>query len=568
MRKVFILVVLVGLLLSVLPAAVSATPVAELTDLAQYFPADTPVFAAFRTDDAYVETLDALAARISSAIPGMGVPGRLSAMLDLVAQQIDQEGDFQSVFRPWLGDSVAFGLLSLEPAARGRNPEFIVVMSVTNRAEAESFVDAFMRETDADFSVTTEGPYTLYEVENRNVAVAVTDDALFLTETVGALSSLNTREARLNTNTAFTDTIGALPMGDYDAVLYLDSPTLARAMFEMGAQRNRAAGEMMEQMEGFLSAAAPQAVGFSLVNGSDLVIDSAQLPGDTGALEEMGFVLPTSLTPVSFDFAAHVPADAPLVILGANLSETYDLMIQNLRTAMAMQAEMGNEEAEDFEQGLRFIEIGVRGLTGLDLEEDILGWMTGNYALFLNVNPEGIGSVTTMPIDFGLVFEATDPAAAQAVVAGIREAVEQAEPENVTLTQETVAGVDVAVITAEPEDEPFPVEILVGSNDEVFVIGTRNAFTAAVEPANGGLAADAGFTTAQSHFLDDTAVLFYFTPQPLESLADTLAVSGNDEMEAGAGFIQILTALVDSGSITATYSEDGTQGRFVLSLAE
>jgi hypothetical protein len=566
MRKLLVLFVLVGLVLGVLPAAVSATPVAELTDLAQYFPLDVPVFAAFRTDDGFVETLDGLAARISSAIPGVG-PGRLSTMLDLAAQQIDEEGDFQSVFRSWLGDSVAFGLLSLEPAAGGRNPEFVVVMSVTDRAEAESFVDAFMRETDADFSVTTEDPFTLYEVEDRNVAVAVTDDALFLTETVGTLRSLNTREARLNTSATFTETVGALPMGDYDAVLYLDSPTLARAMFEMGAQRNRAASAMMEQMEGFLSAAAPQAVGFS-ISGAELVIDSAQLPGDTGALEEMGFVLPTSMTPVGFDFAAHVPADAPLVVLGTNLSETYNLMIQNLRAAMQLQVEAGNEEAEDFEQGLRFVEIGVRGLTGLDLQEDILGWMTGDYALFLNVNPEGIASMTTMPIDFGLVFEATDPAAAQAVVDGIREAIVQSEPENVTLTQETVAGVDVAVITAKPEDEPYPVEILVGSNDEVFVIGTRNAFAAAIEPVSGGLAADAGFTSAQSHFLDDSAVVFYFTPQPLASLADILAASDDNDMQEGAGFIQFLTALVNSGSITATYSEDGTRGRFVLSLAE
>jgi hypothetical protein len=566
MRKLLVLFVLVGLVLGVLPAAVSATPVAELTDLAQYFPLDVPVFAAFRTDDGFVETLDGLAARISSAIPGVG-PGRLSTMLDLAAQQIDEEGDFQSVFRSWLGDSVAFGLLSLEPAAGGRNPEFVVVMSITDRAEAESFVDAFMRETDADFSVTTEDPFTLYEVEDRNVAVAVTDDALFLTETVGTLRSLNTREARLNTSATFTETVGALPMGDYDAVLYLDSPTLARAMFEMGAQRNRAASAMMEQMEGFLSAAAPQAVGFS-ISGAELVIDSAQLPGDTGALEEMGFVLPTSMTPVGFDFAAHVPADAPLVVLGTNLSETYNLMIQNLRAAMQLQVEAGNEEAEDFEQGLRFVEIGVRGLTGLDLQEDILGWMTGDYALFLNVNPEGIASMTTMPIDFGLVFEATDPAAAQAVVDGIREAIVQSEPENVTLTQETVAGVDVAVITAKPEDEPYPVEILVGSNDEVFVIGTRNAFAAAIEPVSGGLAADAGFTSAQSHFLDDSAVVFYFTPQPLASLADILAASDDNDMQEGAGFIQFLTALVNSGSITATYSEDGTRGRFVLSLAE
>jgi hypothetical protein len=154
-------------------------------------------------------------------------------------------------------------------------------------------------------------------------------------------------------------------------------------------------------------------------------------------------------------------------------------------------------------------------------------------------------------------------------VDGIREAVEQAEPENVALTQETIAGVDTAVLTITPEetDAPYPIEILVGSNEEVFVLGTRNAFTAAAEPANGGLAADSGFTAAQNYFLDSTAMVFYFTPQPLESLADALAASGDDEMQEGAGFIQLLAALVDSSSITASYNEDGTRGRFVLSLA-
>jgi hypothetical protein len=413
--------------------------------------------------------------------------------------------------------------------------------------------------------VTTEDPFTLYEVEDRNVAVAVTDDALFLAETVGTLRSLTTDEARLNTSTTFNDTVGALPLGDYDVVLYLDSPALAQAMTEMGEERGMSAfGIGMDRM---WAAAGPQAIGLSLANGGDLLIDSAQLPGDTSGLEEMGFVLPHSVPPVNVDFAEHVPADAPLVVLGTNMSGTYNLLIENLRTAARMQVEVGNEEAEEFERNLRFIEIGVRGLTGLDLQHDVLGWMTGNYALFLNVNPEAIGNETTMPFDFGLVLEATDPAAAQAVVDGVRQAIERSDPENVTLTQETVAGIDAAVIVAELEDEPYPMEILVGTNDEVFVIATRNAFTAAVEPANGGLAADPSFTAAQDLFLDSSGLVFYFTPQPLKSLADMLAVSGDDEMEEGAGFIQLLTALVDSSSVTASYNEDGTRGRFVLSLA-
>jgi hypothetical protein len=577
MRKVLIVMVLVGLVLGVLPGAVSATPVDELTALAQYFPATAPVFAAMRTDAGFVETLDAMAARISSAIPGAGVPGRLSAMLDLAAQQIDQEGDFQSVFRSWMGDTAAFALLSLEPQGGSSqsvqvfgSPQFVAALSVTNREAAEDFADTFLRQMDADFSVTTEDPFTLFEVEDENVAVAVTDDALFLTENVDTLESLNTREARLNTFGAFTDTIGALPNGDYDLVVYFDTPSLMNAAMEMNMPRSNRPNPMLTQMGGLMSATAPQAVGISLVNGSGLLFDSAQLASDMSALEELGFVLPTELPPVNFDFAANIPADAPFVILGTNLAETYDLVIENLRAALTLQEEMGNvdaDELEEFEDGMRFLDIGIRGLTGLDLREDILGWMTGGYGLFFNVNPAALDDPTSvMPLDFGLVFEATDPAAAQAVVDGIREAITQAEPDDVTLTQETVAGVDAAVIVGEPDDEPYPVEILIGSNDNVFVIGTRNAFTGVFE-AGGGLAADPAFTTASSYFLPGSAALFYFSPQPLTSIADLLAASEDDEMQEGAGVIQLLSALLDSGSITASYNADGSRARFVLSLA-
>jgi hypothetical protein len=437
---------------------------------------------------------------------------------------------------------------------------------VTNRAEAESFTDAFLRETDADFSVTTEDAFTVYEVEDRNVAVAVTDDVLFLTETVDTLQMLNTREARLNTNSTFTRTLDSLPNGDYDLVLYLDSPSLTRMMVETN-QLSTNDTEVGPVMEGFLNASAPQAVGISLVNGTDLIVDSTQLPGDTSGLEELGFVLPTSMTPVNLDFAAYVPADAPIVVLGTNLSETYNLMVENLRAASAMQSSMANQEAADFEEGLRFIEIGVRGLTGLDLQEDILGWMTGGYGLFFNVNPAALDDPeSVMPLDFGLVFEATDPAAAQALVDGIREAVTQAQPDNVTLSQETVAGVDAAVIVAEPEDEPYPVEVLVGANDDVFVIGTRNAFTGVFE-ADGGLAADPVFSEAANYFLDGSAVAFYFSPQPLAGIAELLAGSEDNEMQQSGLFLNVLSSLVHSGSITGVFSDDGTRGRFVLSLA-
>lgn len=562
MRKLTILVVLVGLLLGAL--TVSATSLPDLTALARYYPSDAPVFAAIRTDDAYIESLDALVARIAAAIPGAGVPGRLSTMLDMAAQQIDPEGDFQTVIRSWLGDTAAFGVLSLEGQSIMHEPPFVVALSITDRAAAEGFVSDALRRARADFGVTTEIGFTLYEVKGEEGAVAILDDALFLAPSRDVLRSLNSAAARLNTSPEFTATLEALPEDDYNIVVYVNSPALVNVLTENMPLDD----EEMAMMDPFLSAAAPQALGFTVLDGSALVLDSAQLAGDMSGLEELSFVLPIELAPVDFGFAANIPADAPLVLLGANLAATYDLVVENLRAAAALQVEAGNEEAEEFEQGLRFIEIAVRGLTGLDLRDEILGWMTGGYAVFVNINPAVLEDpVGVLPVDFGLVFEATDPAAAARVVAGIRMAIEQSEPENVTLAQETVAGVDAAVITAEPDDSDFPVEILVGANNDVLVIGTRNAFTGVFE-ADGGLAADAAFMAAQNYFLPSTAMVFYLNTQPFASIGEMMALSGDDDMQESGGFLQMFASLVGSGSITGTWSEDGSRSRFVLSLAE
>lgn len=564
MRKLFVLIVLVGLLLGAL--TVSATSLPDLTALARYYPSDSPVFAAIRTDDAYIESLDALVARIASAVPGAGVPGRLSTMLDMAAQQIDPEGDFQTVIRSWLGDTAAFGVLSLEDLGQGmmQEPPFVFALSITDRAAAEEFVSNALRRSGADFEVTTESGFTLYEVKGEEGAIAILDDVLFLAPSRNVLRPLNSAETRLNANPEFTATLGALPEDDYNIVVYVNSPALVNVLTENMPLDD----EELAMTDSLMSAAAPQALGFTVLDGSALVLDSAQLAGDMSGLEELGFALPIELAPVDFGFAANVPADAPLVILGANLAATYDLVVENLRAAAALQAEAGDEEAEDFEQGLRFAEIAVRGLTGLDLRDEILGWMTGGYAVFMNINPAMLEDpVGVLPVDFGLVFEATDPAAAAQVVEGVRMAIEQSEPENVTLTQETVAGVDAAVITAEPDDSDFPVEILIGANNDVLVIGTRNAFTGVFE-ADGGLAADAAFTAAQNYFLPGTAMVFYLNTQPFTSIGEMLASSGDDDMQEGGLFLNALTSLVGSGSITGTWSEDGSNSRFVLSLAE
>src|SRR5438045_603900 len=102
MKKFTLLAALLILALGVLivPAAAQAQ-VHDLTTLAQYFPADAPVYLSFRTDDDFIAQLDKLAAKFGSLMPNGQMPGSLQAMLDQMASQLAPNGTFASTIRSW-----------------------------------------------------------------------------------------------------------------------------------------------------------------------------------------------------------------------------------------------------------------------------------------------------------------------------------------------------------------------------------------------------------------------------------------------------------------------------------
>jgi hypothetical protein len=568
MRKLIVLVLLAGVLLAALP--VTATPTAELTALAQYYPADTPVFFAMRTDAGYFETLDALQGRIQAVLPaGTPLGTRLSTGLDMLAQHIDPAGDFQSVFRSWLGDTVTFGLLSLEPSENSfDDPAIAVVFSITDQAAAENAIDQFFSRVAPDAEVNEEQleSGTLYEAASRNVAFLLTDGALVLGNDADALARAMSTEARLNSSEDFNASLAALPMDEYDMALYIDSQAFTSAMSEAAEDEDEAFSGMMSA---FMNIASSQAWGFALVDNNSLVLDIATSTGDLSGLESLGFTMPPAGTPIDPAFAAHVPADAPLVFQGTDLATTYNYFIENFRAMAELQAAAGDEDAENFQQQINFVQATIGGLTGLDFQEEILGWMTGDYALFLNFNLAALENLgEDFPLDFGFVVEATDAAAAQAVVEGLVRALEQMQPENVTLTREDISGVNVAVIENTEADNEGPSELVIGANDEVFVVGTRNAVADVFQPADSGLAADPAFVAAQNYYLDNASSVLYFNPQALMPLAEMM--SSDMEvfaMRNGSRVLQALADLANNASITSMMSEDGATARFVLTLA-
>src|SRR5688500_4241348 len=99
-----LLLVMLGAL--TLPAAAQDEP----PSLAQYFPATSPVYLEFRTDDAILESLGTLVAKFGEMVPDANIDGSLMEMIHDAVGNLDPDGSFATTIRTCLGDEGAFCL--------------------------------------------------------------------------------------------------------------------------------------------------------------------------------------------------------------------------------------------------------------------------------------------------------------------------------------------------------------------------------------------------------------------------------------------------------------------------
>jgi hypothetical protein len=260
------------------------------------------------------------------------------------------------------------------------------------------------------------------------------------------------------------------------------------------------------------------------------------------------------------------------VIHSTNLKGTYENLLASLR----LNAEMLDDDeldADAIEDGLRQIEFVVRGFTGLDFEEDILSWLTGDYAIYLSLGEDFPTSMMdffnaeSLPVNFGILFEVTDPAKASALVEGIVDGVDGFDSDNFSVSREEIGGANALVIIITNEDMPFPVQLAVAADENVFALGTLSAVQAAMNP-DGTLVNDPLFNEAAAYVLPGAVQVFYAAGDGLMPLVDVAAESGRRGDENGEQLRQVLT-LFHSSSISQAFLEDGAVlSRAVLTLPE
>jgi hypothetical protein len=525
-KLVFVCLLMVALLgVALVPAL--ANPVAEVTALSKYFPEGTVVFAALRTDDDYLRALDGLVSKVIGKLPqGIVPPGiSLKPGLDLVSQQATQKS-FAEGIRPWLGDTAAFGLTSLEGMNTPNTP-ILIAVDLADRSAAEAFLDKLAPL--AQWVRKASGDNTLYTDKNERPgggALLVTDDALLVGANATIVEGALKVSSPLTNGAKFKDTLALLPINDYNIVAYADLGTLFAEAMKMSMSNNNMSAEAQAMQEAFLGVLGTQAYAFTLLDERSLVVDVVSKPRDLSKLTAMGLKMP-NIQPVNLKFAANLPADASLVMHGSSIKTYYDFFLQTMRASQpaAMQEEM--------EKGLEQAKAQIKAATGLDLDKDILDWMTGDFAAFVSLDMPAImdaieqgmqasasgGSSGTslkmdkLPFGFGFVAQATDPAKAKALADALGKVLPTLPNNNpeVKISQETISGVQVTVISQMMPmgtDQKLPLDIVIGANDKVFLIATRAA-AEAIFGGKPGLDSTAAFQEAGKYLLQKPNSVLY-----------------------------------------------------------
>lgn len=578
--KKFTLLALVLVLVFGALAAPAAAQTPDLTTFASYLPADAPLFVSFRTDDAFITTLDDLAARLTALIPSGRMEETLQQALDRVAGDIAPNGTFATTVRSWLGDSAAVGLYSLSmQTMQSPVPPITIAIAITDKDKAEAFFTSLPSNT--RYTAKNGDGYTVYSPVGDVTSdpyYIFRDDVLIVTGDESLVASGGAAYTdSLSQSAGFTDAVGMLPAESYGGIIYLDTPALINltmGMMPMMGVRQSNQQAAMDMMKSMLDALKPQAIGLTLLDNRSLTLDIAS-PVDASALAALNMA--QSNHPVDPAFLQHVPAGTPFVVQGTDLYSGYQNAISSLEMMAKTMPQSSSTNPQDIETGIWGLGFLVRGLTGQEVG-DAMGWMTGDYALAFDFSPAFTDATSieaasaSFPFDIGLVVAATDHTAAQATFDGLNRSLLGLPVKDVTITQETLdGGAPALVFSIQTKDFAQPLELVAALSDDVFAIGTRRMVTAAIAPQNGGLTSDPTFTAASPYLLPGSNALLYVSSADLEPVARVMTAKDNPQRVRSQGKeFQTMLNLFDSASISVAVAPDtsGSTVRMVLTLPE
>lgn len=582
MRRSLTVMLTLVLALSVLAVGASAQVATDdLNALAAEFPDNAVFFASIRTDDAFIDELDAVLAPFYPYAEELPPGFTLRDGLDLALIESDLGLDFERSVRPWLGDTAAVAgfadpntLNDTEFLTTDRvfdDLEVLIAIEITNRAAAETFIENALESQEAGVEALQRNGYTYYEIPFGPV-VAVDDDTALIGEEFMMVETgvLDGDFSALSSSGDLPTTMDLLPESSYNAALYANVPeirNIIRTVAEtstdtFGAADAQEALTALNTLE-----IGSGAAGLVILEGRTLTADVA-IQNGAGLLRsaEIGSIDPT--------FAAQIPATTPLVVHGTNLNG----IVQGTLDAVS---DLGTEmEAQELEEGITELNDTLQAEVGLTLE-DVVGWMVNDYALLLRPSDSALEATSIFgllggnPLDGGVLIDASaDPAAAvnlidvieKAITGEMAAALTEGEDAEVNINMER--SDDILTLTVSNGELPFPVEVQVGVANDVFFIGTPGVASSLLA-GTGGLSSTPNYEEALNIILPQSYTAYYIDFANLFPVLDILENVVEDEADA-ADLAQAaeLLALFDHATLSQSLDASGNAStRATITLA-
>jgi hypothetical protein len=597
-------VLLMAIVLAVSAAFANARPIptrAAAPTLSDLFPEKTFVYGELDTTNlsATLDSFYMLANQFGANIP---IDWR-KTINDQLNQALKPTTplDFDKDIIGWIGDRIAVGVLvpdaafniatNRQPANAAAQPQTATVVTVKDEAKADAFVnDVLLKAVPSIPTPTTETingeTVTVYAVQ-PDVILARWKGYIVVGQSRLVLDTLKDKKPTLTGDANYKKLLATLKPGTVGSV-YIRTPLAANSVtlnfltFGLLAPSvSRVFSDISMQLQGTPTptpsptpSPSPDeqrlvdtflALGGSMYSvrsdGKALLLDvtSAYEPD---AVKRMGDILGVDIasviaTPKTVEgkLLDVIPADASAVILGSDIPQIYNstvVQIVALQKAVDILTRRPNASATS-QQTTAQIEGGVKLITGLDLQKDILAW-TGDYAIYLSDDKGGTLDKATQgafPYAQNIVIASSDPAKSAALAEALVRLINTRQSPAGTVTPATADASGLVTIAVDPT-----LSAKLGTVDGNFVFSTGAEFT--LQPTS-GISSSTAWQNAVKFAPKGYSQLFYVDADKLTTLADSLLLLSPTSASTKTQIEQFKTALkpFESALIVYTPGEAG-----------
>ncbi len=607
-----------GLLLALVVGAVGlgTAPViaaphrAAVVANADLLPADTAVYFDLKTGD-WEKTVNFVLDTVQKVTGTRPDTKTIYGDIDRsLTQALSRPATFEKDILSWLGDHLTFGyrisdqlladIKANSPKAQQelQSPEFLVVIQVKDDAAAQTFITDTLAAASKSGNITfpsrtdTIGgnAATIYDQAGCTTvcaSIALTKGLMVIgtKQSVSDMAAMiNGKKPTLNDDANFNKVAKALKPNNlmtlaiapraYALYLYGIQTSISQmrtfysSMATPDATAAANAQKTMQMLQDTFAAIEGQAIAVRM-DGKVLALDMAQsvnmqaltkLYASYGLSDKL--LQNFTLKAIDAKLADQIPSKALVAVVASGLPGLYDGIKESLKLSAKFSAQMtppggrNQFDAEQIAKAFDQFEAFLKLQFDLDVHDDILSWMNGEFALYMLFNPTGTlakASRSQYPFDHALLIQTGDAAKTENFLSKLNAGLET----NAKLKAES-AGDNLFRVTIGSGSNAA--EIGYGLVGNTFVVATGTALNgaAAAIKGDGVLSGNAVWKNAQASMVKPTTQVWFLNFTEIAPLVKAMAaVQGSGSRSDTKAALALLDMLESASITTSPLGADG-----------